>query len=80
MTTHQPLNTATLIRGIFFMVLGTALLLNTIAPSSYLQHLLTIAIVVGSLMMIAYGSILLRLHILLGRLIASWSHDDDHKA
>ncbi len=79
MSMHQQLTTTTLIRGIFFMILGSALLLNTIAPSSFLQHFLTLTILLGSLLMIGYGAVLLRLHVLLGHLIATWTDEDNNK-
>jgi len=67
MSSSQPANNTTF-RGIFFLVIGIALFLNTILPTQYLS---TLIITIGALLMIAYGMVQLDLHVSLLKFIRS---------
>lgn len=67
MAEHDSSSFTTLtVRGLFFVILGGALLLNTLVPSRYLSPLI---IIVCAIIMILYGLRLLGVHINIAKIL-----------
>lgn len=61
----------TMLRGIFFLLLGIALLLNTLIP----QYLSTLIVFGGAIVMILYGGRILGLHTILANILHKITKD-----